>query len=57
MKITKRGSDRYVQDMKAESDNRRRKNFSLLAKQFRSASDTSEVRRLGHQLGRLIFGK
>lgn len=57
MKNTKRESDRQVQEMKAPADRRRVEEFYVLAKRFRSASDPAEARRLGHRLGRLLFGK
>ena len=40
-----------------EAQKRKEKAFFELAKQFRAAKDQEEVRRLGDNLGRLVFGE
>lgn len=39
-----------------EFDKRREEEFFHLAERFRSANDPKEVKRLGDQLGRMVFG-
>lgn len=39
-----------------ESEKRKQKEFFELAEQFRSATDPEEVKRLGDQMGRMVFG-
>ncbi len=39
-----------------EAEKRRQQEFSDLAERFRTATDPEEVRRLGDQMGRMIFG-
>jgi len=39
-----------------EAEKRKQKEFFQLADRFRSATDPAEVRRLGDQMGRMIFG-
>jgi hypothetical protein len=36
---------------------RKRKKFFALANRFRAATNPQEVARLGHELGRMMFGK
>lgn len=38
------------------AEEQREKHFFELAERFRGASDPEEVRRLGDQMGRMIFG-
>jgi hypothetical protein len=57
MKIKKRELDKQAQGADAQPGNRREEDFYTLAEQFRRASDPSEVERLGHRPGRLVFGK
>jgi hypothetical protein len=38
------------------AEKRRQQEFLELAERFRSATDPEEVRRLGDQLGRMVFG-
>jgi hypothetical protein len=40
-----------------ESRQRREKEFFELAERFRSSQDAEEAKRLGDQLGRLVFGE
>lgn len=39
-----------------EAERRKQQEFIELAERFRSATDPEEVKRLGDQLGRMIFG-
>ena len=39
-----------------ESEKRKQREFFDLAERFRSATDPEEVRRLGDQMGRMVFG-
>lgn len=39
-----------------ETENRRQQEFFDLAERFRAATDPDEVRQLGDQLGRMVFG-
>ena len=39
-----------------ESEKRRQQAFFQLAERFRNASDPREVKRLGDEIGRMIFG-
>ncbi len=40
-----------------EARQRREKEFFELAQRFRSSQDTDEVKQLGEQLGRFVFGE
>jgi hypothetical protein len=39
-----------------EAEKRKQQEFFNLAERFRSATDPDEVKRLGDQLGRMVFG-
>ena len=39
-----------------EAENRKQQEFFDLAERFRRATDPAEVRRLGDQMGRMVFG-
>jgi hypothetical protein len=39
-----------------ESEKRKQQEFFELAERFRSATDPGEVKRLGDQMGRMVFG-
>lgn len=39
-----------------EADKRKQQDFFELAERFRQAADPKEVKRLGDQLGRMVFG-
>ncbi|MGA2325247.1 MAG: hypothetical protein ABSH05_03080 [Bryobacteraceae bacterium] len=39
-----------------EAERRKRREFFELADRFRSTKDPEEVKRLGDQLGRMVFG-
>jgi hypothetical protein len=39
-----------------EAEKRKQQEFFDLAKRFRSATDPDEVKRLGDQMGRMVFG-
>jgi hypothetical protein len=39
-----------------EADRRKQKEFFELAERFRQADDPKDVKRLGDQLGRMVFG-
>jgi len=39
-----------------EAEKRKQREFFELAERFRSASDPEEVKRLGDQMGRMVFG-
>ena len=39
-----------------EAEKRKQQEFFDLAKRFRSATDPEEVKRLGDQMGRMVFG-
>jgi hypothetical protein len=39
-----------------EADKRKQQEFFDLAERFRDATDPAEVKRLGDQLGRMVFG-
>jgi predicted transcriptional regulator len=39
-----------------EAEKRKQQEFFDLAKRFRAATDPEEVRRLGDQMGRMVFG-
>jgi len=39
-----------------ESDKRKQQEFFELAERFRQADDPKEIKRLGDQLGRMVFG-
>jgi len=39
-----------------ESEGRKQQEFFDLARRFRGATDPEEVRRLGDQMGRMVFG-
>jgi hypothetical protein len=39
-----------------DAEKRRQREFFALAERFRAASDPEEVRRLGDQIGRMVFG-
>jgi hypothetical protein len=39
-----------------EAEKRKQQEFSDLAERFRTATDPEEVRRLGEQMGRMVFG-
>ena len=40
-----------------EAEKQKQQEFFDLAERFRSASDPDEVRRLGDQMGQMIFGR
>jgi predicted transcriptional regulator len=40
-----------------EAQKQKEKDFFRLAEQFRAASDPHQVKRLGDQLGRMVFGE
>jgi len=56
MKDCKQESDEQIRSMKVTSGNRRERDFDLLVRQFRSASDPREVKRFGDRLGAIVFG-
>lgn len=39
-----------------EAEKRKQREFFDLAERFRSATDPEEVKRLGDQMGRMVFG-
>ncbi len=39
-----------------DAEQRKRTHFMELAEQFRAASDPADAEKLGHELGRMIFG-
>lgn len=39
-----------------EAEKRKQQEFFALAERFRSANDPEEVRRLGDEMGRMVFG-
>jgi hypothetical protein len=39
-----------------EAERRKQQEFMELAERFRSADDPGEIKRLGDQLGRMVFG-
>jgi len=39
-----------------EAEKQKQQSFFDLAERFRTASDPEEVRRLGEQMGRMVFG-
>jgi hypothetical protein len=39
-----------------EAEKRKQREFFELAGRFRSAADPEEAKRLGHELGRMVFG-
>ena len=39
-----------------EAEKRKRREFFDLAERFRGATDPAEVKRLGEQMGRMVFG-
>ena len=39
-----------------EADQRKQQEFFEVAERFRSATDPKEVKRLGEQMGRMVFG-
>lgn len=39
-----------------EAEKRKQQEFIALAGRFRSATDPEEVKRLGEQMGRMVFG-
>ena len=39
-----------------EAEKRKRQEFFLLAARFRSATDPEEIRRLGGEMGLMVFG-
>ena len=39
-----------------EAEERKQKEFFDLAERFRSATDSKEIKRLGDQMGRMVFG-
>lgn len=39
-----------------ETERRKQQEFFQLAERFRSASDPKDVKRLGDELGRMVFG-
>lgn len=39
-----------------EAEKRKQREFFELAERFRSATDPAEVKRLGDQMGRMVFG-
>jgi hypothetical protein len=39
-----------------EAEKRKQQEFFGLAERFRSATDPEEVKRLGEQMGRMVFG-
>jgi hypothetical protein len=39
-----------------EAEQRKRSQFMELAERFRAAPDPAEAKKLGHELGRMIFG-
>lgn len=43
-------------EMGAEAAKRKQQEFFELAERFRSADDPDEAKRLGDQLGRMVFG-
>ena len=45
-----------VIENRMESDKRKQQEFFDLAERFRTATDPEEVRRLGDQMGRMVFG-
>jgi hypothetical protein len=40
-----------------EAEKRKQQEFFELAERFRNATDPSEVKRLGNQMGRIVFGR
>ena len=42
--------------MRVEAQKQKRQQFFDLAERFRSATDEQEVKRLGDELGRMVFG-
>jgi hypothetical protein len=40
-----------------EAEKRKEREFFELAERFRSASDPEEVKRLGEQMGEMVFGR
>jgi hypothetical protein len=40
----------------AETEERDQQEFLELAERFRASGDTEEIKRLGDQLGRIVFG-
>jgi hypothetical protein len=47
--------DRLIEDM-IEAEKQKQWEFLNLAERFRNATDPQEVKRLGDQLGRIVFG-
>ncbi|MGA3019341.1 MAG: hypothetical protein ABSF62_19625 [Bryobacteraceae bacterium] len=39
-----------------EAEKRKQQEFSELAERFRNATDPKEIKRLGDQMGRMVFG-
>lgn len=39
-----------------EAERRKQQEFFALAERFRNASDTEEAKKLGDELGRMVFG-
>lgn len=39
-----------------DAENRKQQEFFELAERFRTATDPDEVKRLGDQMGRMVFG-
>ncbi|HYL78820.1 MAG TPA: hypothetical protein VEU96_31815 [Bryobacteraceae bacterium] len=39
-----------------EAENRKQREFFDLAARFRGATDPKEIKRLGHEMGRMVFG-
>ncbi|HXA49849.1 MAG TPA: hypothetical protein VNV86_06090 [Candidatus Acidoferrum sp.] len=42
--------------MRTTADQRKQQEFFEIADRFRSATDPQEVKRLGEQMGRMVFG-
>ena len=47
--------DRLIEDM-SETEKQKQREFFDLAERFRNATDSQEVKRLGDQMGRMVFG-
>jgi hypothetical protein len=56
-KRTRAKSSRAKHVRGIETQQQKEKAFSELAERFRAASDPEQVKQLGDQLGRLVFGE